>query len=81
MSEQVEEVKIYLTERTINGHLYGDQICARSREEADELAGRLGGRVLGTYLGSECGFCGQTKHDGRPQLSENEWPEVLEEVP
>jgi hypothetical protein len=40
VSEQ--EVKIYLTEREIGDHLYGEPICARSREEAEESAARLG---------------------------------------
>jgi hypothetical protein len=80
---QESEVKVYLTEREIDGHKYGDEICARSFEEAEELAKRLGGKLLGSLEAAQCANCGNViRGSGDAPLSPDEWPDdAIREIP
>lgn len=40
MTSPVPSVRVYLTERIIDGSRYGEEICARSYDEAVEIAAR-----------------------------------------
>lgn len=77
-----DDVRVYLTEREIDGHKYGDEICARSTEEAEELAARLGGKLLGSLEEAQCAKCGNVIREGGPPVSPNEWPDdAIREIP
>jgi hypothetical protein len=52
------EVKVYLTERTIDGQRYGEEICAKSFDEASALAALTGATVLGERITVACMVCG-----------------------
>lgn len=70
-------VKIYLTERVIDGSRYGEEICARSLEEAREIAARIGSTVLGTSEEQCCARCGEVLRSSSEVLGDNEWPNEL----
>lgn len=79
----MDEVRVYVTERVIDGHRYGDNICARSREEADELAARLGGVCVRERGELQCARCSSPLGmDGAPLVAVDEWPDdAIREIP
>jgi len=66
-------VRIYLTERIIDGSRYSEELCARSWEEAHELAARIGSTVLGTAEEQQCAKRGNVLREGSEAPSETEW--------
>lgn len=71
-------VHIYLTERIIDGSRYSEELCARSWEEANELAARIGSTVLGTSEVQQCAQCGNVLREGSELLGENDWPDMVD---
>lgn len=71
-------VRVYLTERIIDGSRYGEEICARSVEEAVELAARIGSVVVGTMEAQECAKCGAVLRDGSEAVDNNEWSDTID---
>lgn len=53
------EVKVYCTERMIDGARYAEEICARSWAEAEELASRIDATVCGVLQTTVCAACGE----------------------
>ena len=80
------EVHQYLTQRLIDGSPYGEQICARSWEEAERIAGMSGTKLLGALGESRCAQCGSViiaapageEHVPATQvLGPDEWPDDI----
>jgi hypothetical protein len=46
------DVKTYLTSRWLDGAWYGERICARNFDEAQEFAKRAGVRLDGEFMGT-----------------------------
>lgn len=74
----MEEVKVFLTEREIGGHLYGEHICARSLAEAQEFAARAGVRLLGELEETLCANCLARIGGSAPTTSPNDWDETID---
>jgi hypothetical protein len=72
-----EEVKVYTTSRKIGEHLYAEQICARSLQEARETAAKFGATVDGELVGEICAVCGNSR-EVKPTLGADEWPDTVE---
>ena len=53
------DVKVFLTERLIDGQKYGEEICAKSLMEAEGLASKIGATVIGIRMVVTCMICGQ----------------------
>jgi hypothetical protein len=70
-------IQIFLTERSIDGHLYGEQICAHNFEEANEIAAKIGAKVLGTLEEVRCGNCNSVVHGTKDLLAPDEWPDEI----
>lgn len=74
------EVKVYLTERVIDGSKYAEQLCARSWEEAEKAASASGAKVIGTLQSQVCARCGiETDFASMvsKRLGDDEWPEEV----
>lgn len=72
------EVRIYCTERKIGDHKYIEHICARSFEEAQEIASKFGATVMGTLEEVQCAKCGNIERGAeKPKLGEDEWPDIV----
>jgi len=72
------DVKIYLTERLIDGSRYAEQVCARSWQEAEQIAKASGATVRGTLEGEVCARCGvETDSKISKSLVDDEWPEEI----
>lgn len=48
------EVKVFLTERTLDGKRYGEEICAHNWKEAEAFAARAGVKLLGEAVAKVC---------------------------
>lgn len=77
-----DEVRVYLTERLIDGNRYAEQVCARSWQEAEALAGASGARVIGELKAQMCARCGlqtdgASEVDKTPTLGPDEWPDEI----
>lgn len=71
-------VRIYLTERQIDGAKYAEQVCARSWEEAETITRASGAIVIGELQSEVCARCGMetdTASKVSKQLGDDEWPE------
>lgn len=79
----MEDVKIFLTERTIGAERYAEQVCARNWQEAEGIASASGAKVIGELQHQVCARCGletdtaSTVNKARP-LGDDEWPDEVE---
>ena len=72
-----ETVKVFLTERLINGEAYAEQVCARSFAEAEAICALSGAKLLGEMCEEHCAECGTLIQDG--SSSPEEWPEEIQD--
>lgn len=71
-------VKIFLTERVIDGSRYGEEICARSWEEAHEIAARSGSTVVGTKEEDRCARCLNLLSGSQPESTSDDWADTID---
>jgi hypothetical protein len=73
-----DEVKVFVTRRKIGDSFYSEQICARSFEEAQEIAAKFGAEVEGTLEEEMCANClAVIAGASEPERQSDEWPEDL----
>jgi hypothetical protein len=52
-----DTVRVFMTERKIAGRTYHEEICARTRSEAEEIAAKIGSKVRGPIPGRAAEAC------------------------
>jgi len=71
------DVKVFLTQREINGHFYAEQICASNWDEAQSFADKAGVKLIGEAV-SEISALGEK--DIKPQIGVDEWSDTIGET-
>lgn len=79
---ETDEVKVFLTERVIDGKRYAEQVCARSWDEAASFAEPSGAKVIGELESQVCARCGVATDiastvSTTPRLGDDEWPDEV----